>query len=292
MTHVERWVGGSMTLIERWGWEYHPNQWTVIVRGRIQDLTDYEITKIGSVVMTQMVVVFKDQDLTPEDELAFCGKIGNVQGTTHERTKHISLQDGILRVTGEKDKHGEEGLFGHVSALDWHANQPSNKKRMPLIWLYGKKGTKGSRTSWINMIEAYEKLPTKLKKKLDGKKAYFGYESGKYSTSKFFNEHVNRENLFPLVMKNDAGLKGLYFPFNQMFGIEGMEQIEFEDLVKTIKEYVMKPSFVYHHDWEDGDVVLSEQWLSIHKRWEFEGMPNRILHRIAFDYSNIIATQE
>lgn len=292
MTHVERWIGGSMTLIERWGWEYHPNKWTVIVRGKIQDLTDYEITKIGSVVMTQMVVVFKDQDLTPDEELAFCRKLGKVQSTTHERTKHISLQDGILRVTGEKDKHGEEGLFGHVSELDWHANQPSNKKRMPLIWLYGKKGTKGSRTSWINMIEAYEKLPVKLKKKLEGKKAYFGYESGKYSTSKFFNEHVNKENLFPLVMKNDAGLKGLYFPFNQMFGIEGMEQTEFEDLVKTIKEYVMKPDFVYHHDWEDGDVVLSEQWLSIHKRWEFEGMPNRILHRIAFDYSNIIATQE
>ena len=141
MTQVERWVGGSMTLIERWGWEYHPNKWTVIVRGRIQDLTDYEVTKIGSAVMTQMVVVFKDQDLTPDEELAFCRKLGKVQSTTHERTKHISLQDGILRVTGEKDKHGEEGLFGHVSALDWHANQPSNKKRMPLIWLYGKKGT-------------------------------------------------------------------------------------------------------------------------------------------------------
>jgi taurine dioxygenase len=281
-----------MTLVERWGWEYHNNGWTVIVRGRIQDLTDFEIIKLGSVVMTQMVIVFKNQDLTPEEELAFCRKIGKVQSTTHERTKHISLQDGILRVTGEKDKHGEEGLFGHVSALDWHANQPSNKKRMPLIWLYGQKGTEGSRTSWINMIEAYEKLPTKLKKKLDGKKAYFGYESGKYSTSSFFHEHVNKENLFSIVMENDAGLKGLYFPFNQMFGIEGMEQTEFEDLVKTIKEYVMKPDFVYHHDWEDGDVVLSEQWLSIHKRWEFEGMPNRILHRIAFDYSNIITTQE
>jgi taurine dioxygenase len=280
-----------MTLIERWGWRYHENGWTVIVDGRIQDLTDKEILYLGTTVLTQMVVVFKNQDLTPDDELAFCRKLGKVQSTTHERTKHISLQDGILRVTGEKNKHGEEGLFGHVSALDWHANQPSNKKRMPLIWLYGVKGTKGSRTSWINMIEAYAKMPKKLKKQLEGKKAYFGYESGKYSTSSFFHEHVNKENLFPIVMKNDVGLEGLYFPFLQMFGIDGMEQTEFKDLVNNVKEFVMRPDFAYHHDWEDGDVVLSEQWLSIHKRWEFEGMPNRVLHRIACDYSNIIATQ-
>jgi taurine dioxygenase len=70
-----------------------------------------------------------------------------------------------------------------------------------------------------------------------------------------------------------------------------MEQTEFKDLVNNVKEFVMRPDFAYHHDWEDGDVVLSEQWLSIHKRWEFEGMPNRVLHRIACDYSNIIATQ-
>jgi taurine dioxygenase len=92
-------------------------------------------------------------------------------------------------------------------------------------------------------------------------------------------------------MENDAGLKGLYFPFLQMFGIDGMSDDLFFELIGEVKKHVLKPDFVYHHDWEDGDVVLSEQWLSIHKRWEFEGMPNRILHRIAFDYSNIIATQ-
>ena len=234
--------GKPMTgLIDRWGWKYHDNRWTVIVDGKIQDLTDAEILYLGTTVLTQMVVVFKNQDLTPDEELAFCRKLGNVQSTTHERTKHISLQDGILRVTGEKNKHGEEGLFGHVSALDWHANQPSNKKRMPLIWLYGVKGTKGSRTSWINMIEAYEKMPKKLKERLRGKKAYFGYESGRYSTSSFFHEHVNKENLFPIVMENAIGMEGIYFPFNQMFGIDGMPDALFKDLIEEVKKHVLKP---------------------------------------------------
>ena len=42
-----------------------------------------------------------------------------------------------------------------------------------------------------------------------------------------------------------------------------------------------------HHDWEDGDLVISEQWLSIHKRWTFEKMDKRVLHRIAFDYDKV-----
>jgi hypothetical protein len=32
--------------------------------------------------------------------------------------------------------------------------------------------------------------------------------------------------------------------------------------------------------------------LSIHKRWAFEDMENRMLHRIAFDYSNIYGVQD
>ena len=79
---------------------------------------------------------------------------------------------------------------------------------------------------------------------------------------------------------NDAGLTGLYFPFLQIFG--GLEP----DLFETLKNHVLKEEFVYHHDWEDGDVVISEQWLSIHKRWAFDKMDQRVLHRIGFDYSN------
>ena len=75
-----------------------------------------------------------------------------------ERGEHIAVNDHIIRVTGEKNNHGEPGLFGHTSALDWHANQASSYERAPLIWLYGVKGTAGSCTSWIDMQAAYRDL--------------------------------------------------------------------------------------------------------------------------------------
>ncbi len=35
--------------------------------------------------------------------------------------------------------------------------------------------------------------------------------------------------------------------------------------------------------WKDGDLVLSEQWLTIHKRHAFERMDKRLMHRITIE---------
>ena len=153
-------------------YHYADNGWTVIVDENINDLSTEDILRVGRLIVSNMVVVFKNQKLTTEDELRFCWIIGNVQLTEYDRTKHISLVDGILRVTGQKNDAGEPGLFGHTSALDWHSNQASSKKRMPLIWLYGLEGTKGSRTSWINMIEAYKVLSVEDSMELRYKNVY------------------------------------------------------------------------------------------------------------------------
>jgi taurine dioxygenase len=268
---------------------YADNGWTVFVNEDLRTLTDEQVRQVGKLSVSNMVVVFKNQSLSTDDEERFCKIIGECQfyPADVERAKHVRLTNHILRVTGQHDKDGEEGLFGHKAALDWHANQPSNQVRAPLIWLYGAEGTKGSRTSWINNIVSYEALSDKMKAKIADIKVYCGYQQGKYSPSTFFYEHVNKDHLINLVHTNKEGKTGMFFPFLQIFGFDGYEQEEFESIMQELTEHVLKDEFAYHHDWEDGDIVLSEQWLSIHKRWDFDGMDKRILHRIAFDYSNL-----
>lgn len=268
---------------------YSDNGWTVYINENLNNLSNDEIIEVARLVVKNMVVVFKKQKLTPDQELKFCSVIGNYQyyPPDVERIRHIRVNDGILRVTGKRNEYGEEGLFGHKAALDWHANQPSNKQRSPLIWLYGVEGTKGSRTSWINNILSYKDLPENLKEKINNIKVYCGYKVGSYSDSKFFVEHVDKENAISLVQTNKEGNKGLFFPFLQIFGFENYEETEYEEIMNLLIQHVLQEKYVYHHNWEDGDVVISEQWLSIHKRWPFDNMDNRVLHRIAFDYSKV-----
>jgi len=258
------------------------NNWAIELNNvDLKTLSLAEAQQIGRMVLTNLVVVIKSQNLSEQDQIDFCSKIGSVQQSDNKRTDHMRLTNGILRVTGQKNEHGEEGLFGHTSALDWHANQASNKNRMPLIWLYGVTGTHGSRTSWINNKLSYEALPSDIKDQINDIKITLGFEAGRYSPSTFFNNHHHEDVPFDLVHTNGAGLTGLYFPFLQVFG--GIDK----DLYEMLKNHILKEEFVYHHDWEDGDVIISEQWLSIHKRWEFEQMDKRILHRIAFDYTRL-----
>tara|TARA_B100000073_G_scaffold250468_1_gene210725 strand:+ start:799 stop:1596 length:798 start_codon:yes stop_codon:yes gene_type:complete len=261
-----------------------------LIEGNLATVGEGGAHAIAEEVLSEMIVVIRDQKhLTMDDEVRFCEMIGECQryDLQPERTKHIACHKNILRVTGEKDSDGEEGLFGHTSALDWHANQASNPDRSPLIWLKSIKGSKGSRTSWINMIKAYEDLPSQAQEDFKDLQITLGHEHGKYSTSSFFNEHHSVDNPMNLVYTNSAGKTGLYFPFLQTFGIVGKTDEEFKEIYEYLVNHVTQEKFIYHHDWKDGDVVISEQWLSIHKRWPFEKMEKRVLHRIAFDYSKI-----
>ena len=263
------------------------SNWVAFLDDDLREVTKERALEIAQLCIEHTVVVFKNQNLTPKQEIDFCAKIGNYQKTHgSERGADIIVpeQDGVLRVTGKKNKNGKEGLFGHKHALDWHANQTSNPDRMPLIWLYGVEGTKGSRTSYINMIDAYKDLDDNFKEEIKDIKVHCGYEKGRYSDSEYFKEHINYDLALPLVYTNDANQTGLYFPFLQIFAFQGDANKKFDDIMERLTAHVLNEKYVYHHDWDDGDVVIAEQWLGVHKRWAFEDMDKRVLHRIAFDY--------
>jgi taurine dioxygenase len=268
------------------------NNWVAFLNDDLKEVDNKRALEIAKICLEHTVVVFKNQKLTPKQEIDFCSKIGNYQKTHgSERGRDIILpeQDGVLRVTGKKNTQGKEGLFGHKHALDWHANQTSNQNRMPLIWLYGVEGTKGSRTSYINMIAAYNDLDDDFKEEIKDIKVHCGFEKGRYSDSEYFKEHVNYDLAWPLVCTNDAHQTGLFFPFLQIFAFEGNANSKFNSVMEKLTDHVLNEKYVYHHDWNDGDVVIAEQWLGVHKRWPYEKMEDRVLHRIAFDYKLLIS---
>ena len=55
-------------------------------------------------------------------------------------------------------------------------------------------------------------------------------------------------------------------------------------------EHCLQDKYVYEHKWNPGDIVISDQVLTLHKRveWEPEIIAKRVLHRITFHYDRII----
>jgi len=271
----------------------HENGWTVMLDDfDLRTATQDDVNHVARLLATNTCVISKKQSLTISDELRVINMFKSAETLTVEHPGKSRLvvpntESKIIRVTGELDEHGSPGLFGHVSDLDWHCNQPAVPTRKPLVWLYGERGTKGSRTSFTNNILAYNDLDQATKDLLDPLEGIFGYEHGRYTDMRFEfmpKKDINTQYTPRIVHTNIAGKKGLFFPFLQLFYFKGMTEDESRPIIDMVSQHITQEKYCYHHDWDDGDVIFSEQWLGIHKRWKFDGMPTRILHRATFDF--------
>ena len=269
----------------------HKNGWTIIVDNiNLNEITQEEVNILAKYVLTNEVLVFKNQKFTPENEIRICEMFGTAEDfATSYVNKNFLLKDSpekkIVRVTGELDEHGEPGVFGHVTELIWHCNRVSDPDRKQLVWLWGERGTVGSRTSWLNHILTWQSLSKEQQEQL--KKIKLNVGETVHFTNYLWEEGAPTPDIKhyrpSLVHTNQLGITGLFFSWNQIHFIEGMEKEEGRKFIEELRQQVEKEEFMYHHDWEDGDVVISEQYLSIHKRWEFEHMDRRVLHRITMD---------
>jgi len=279
----------------------HENGWTVILDDfDFAQSTQADINQIACFLATNTLVVARNQQhLTVADEVRvgeMFGGMESIASLSHLPTYSGLALEGsngqVVRVTGELDEHGQPGLFGHVDDLDWHCNQPAMETRRPLVWLLGVRGTAGSRTSWTNNILAYEDLSAEVKEQIQDLKMVCGWRKGSYSDFDFAKETGATENFNEyytprMVHTNEGGQTGLFFPFLQFKNFVGMTEDQSREFIKPLRDHVLQDKYIYHHDWQDGDVVIAEQWLGIHKRWRFEGMDQRVLHRTTFNYDNV-----
>lgn len=284
--------------------QLHENGWTSIITDiDLRSASQQEMNTIAWLAAKDTVVVIRNQNLLPGDEVDICEKIGACEqvapaNTPTPGTKLVQGGRGkIVRVGGGGHHHGQPGVFEHVSDLDWHCNRTGSEDRDPLIWLYSVKDSVGSRTSWINNILSYQDLDQELKEQIKDSKLVMGFDASVISedtqTITSRDSNAINHNWHPsLIHTNQAGVTGMFFSFLQIHQILGFDKDKSDALIQKLRQHVTQEKYTYHHDWQDGDIVLSEQWLSIHKRWRCENIQNRVVHRIAlnFDHCDISNT--
>ena len=269
----------------------HENGWTVILDDiDFKTVTQDDVNEIAKLIAQNTCVVAHNQKLTVEDEMRVISMFKDPEPyvePTDEDYKQcwVDGTDGIIqRVTGALNDHGYEGLAGFVDEMVWHCNQPYKRDRRPIVWLYGVSGTAGSRTSWNNNILTYNDLDEDTRRQLSELK-FVPVTGLELDVNIIETTGVIIEDFTPSVVHtNNAGKTGLFFPFFQIHKFVGKTEEETQKIIEPIKEFTTQDKYCYHHDWKDGDLVLSEQWLGIHKRWPFEHIKTRLLHRAVFDF--------
>lgn len=289
-------------------YKLHDNGWTVIIDDfDLRELTQADVNTLARLLLTNTLIVIKNQDhLTVRDEIRLGEMFGelenfrNINPAAGDAVEDIIVQGSegkMNRVTGEKNDKGEIGLFGSPDELVWHCNLLKLGDRKTMVYLRAIHGSVGSRTSFNNNILAYQLLSPEMKEKVDPLKVLCGWTSKKtfmpydinFGTSKYF-AMPESDCIFPdyapnLVQTNELGVTGLFFSYTQMVQFEGWSQEDSEALMVELAKHTLQEQFIYHHDWQDGDVLLANQWFGVHKRDAFPDIDKRLLHRMTFDLS-------
>jgi alpha-ketoglutarate-dependent taurine dioxygenase len=281
----------------------HENGWTVYLEDfDYAAATQKEINQIAKLTATNLCVVAKNQNhLTNSDRRRVAHMFGGVANwnewvadNDHRARyllKDVDAGNEIQILTGALASDGRPGLFGRSQTQPWHSDRPQDKNRSSLTWINAISGSQGSRTSFSNQILAYKDLPNNIKNQIKDLHSIYRFNTEltlRADPDIITIDEADLDWRPPVVYTNIAGATGLFLSWTQIDRFEEMDKDSSWSIIYKIRDHILNnEQYIYHHDWEDGDVVISEQWLSNHVRWAFDGIEHRIVYRMTFDYDNI-----
>jgi taurine dioxygenase len=260
----------------------------------LKTCTQQEVNDLQKFLSSNTCVVIKNQSLTIEEELRFLKMFDNAKSLYPKDDplfNDFALDiekdpDGIIfRVTKEL-RDGKIGMADWEEGFNWHCDTPEESDRSSILYLYGKRGTAGSKTTWNNNVMAYADLSDDIKNQIKNLHSIYGNISAP-SAPDHVGVQYNTIWTPPLVHKTLTGKTGIYFAPFQLGKFVELTQEKSDEIKQILCNHILNEKYLYHHDWEDGDVVISDQWNGIHKRWPFNKMDIRVLHRAGMDYTGV-----
>src|SRR5882724_7353276 len=121
-----------------------------------------------------------------------------------------------------------------------------------------------------------------MKRSLEGRRAVFDFRGRKRALTPTQAEiDRNPPVRHPIVRTHPrTGRTCLYVMRDDCTGIEGIGPDEAEALIAALADHIIKPAFVYRHQWRPGDVLMCDNCMVQHRAIQDYDMPQRrLMHR-------------
>lgn len=241
----------------------------------IARMDDATFDEIYAAWLEHLVVFFRDQDITPEQQLAFAHRFGEIH--THPYMKGLDDYPEILEIVKEpKDTY----TFGNV----WHTDQMFTPKPAKATILYAKETpSAGGDTMFANMYMAYDHMSAPMKQMLAGVKTYNAGAKRKYNDERSRAERYAgtsamadkvrdpgnqiTESQHPVIRTHpETGKKGLYIGSHTQ-SLDGFTDEESAPMVDTCRPTRRNPispaaSVGHRARWRSGTIVAPSTWRS------------------------------
>ena len=251
-----------------------------------KDLHDEVLGEVRKALLDNCVVFFRDQKLTPDRQLAFARRWGDIH--RHPFMKGMDEFPDVLEI---KKTPADKKNFGG----SWHSDQMFCAQPAMGTMLYAKEvPSAGGDTMWTNQYLAYEALSDGMRKMLDGLNAvsrgdHFKGHDGK-SRKDYYADKISMQvkdpgdvqtiSTHPLVRTHpETGRKALYIG-GHVFKLENMTEEESEPLIQFLMKHSTRPEFTCRFRWESGSMAFWDNRCTQHFAINDYPSETRIMHRI------------
>jgi alpha-ketoglutarate-dependent 2,4-dichlorophenoxyacetate dioxygenase len=218
------------------------------------------------------VLVFRDQEVTDELQLAFSRRFGPPE-VTKVGSQGTGSHFVILSTIGPD---GNVVPPDHRLALRNRANQlwhtDSSFKRVPALTSILSARVipaRGGETEYVSTRLAFERLDMGLRKKLESSFAWHDYAHSRSQIAPGLASPEERAALPPqcwrMVWRNPVNGRGAIYLASHAYAVEGMDAAAGKKLIEELMELATTPGTSYLHQWRSGDVVMWDNRATMHR---------------------------
>ncbi|ASI69256.1 taurine dioxygenase [Diaphorobacter nitroreducens] len=238
-----------------------------------QPLSDADFDRILRAHWEHVVLVFRNQRITPAQQVAFSRRFGPLQ--IHVQRK-FALQGHpeVLVVSNIRDENGEPTGLGDAGSL-WHSDLSYKDKPSLGSLLHAQElPNVGGDTLFADQYAAYDALPEATQQRIAHLRAEHSYLA-RYEELRQRNPWRPRLTpaqiaevapaVHPMVRTHPAtGRKALFVSEHFTTRILDLPEEESRALLQELFAASVRPEFVYRHQWQPHDLVFWDNRAVLH----------------------------
>lgn len=244
--------------------------------------SDEEMNAVKRAIYEHGVAVFRNQEFSPDDHLAFGRRWGGMDINNYFPQQHEYEEISVVK----KEPTQNTNIGGA-----WHTDHSYDQiPAMGSVLVARELPPTGGDTMWAHMGAAYEALSDDLKSKIDGLKAFHTAdhvykEDGLYAQTDM-GEHLRGQDLktgavHPVVIRHPhTGRQLLYVNMAFTINFVGQSREESLPLLNELCAAALTPTNQCRLQWKSGTVAIWDNRTSWHNAMnDYQGY-RREMHRI------------
>ncbi len=254
----------------------------------LSHLTDMQFSEIRKASEQFGVIFFRDQELTPEQHIAFAKRWGKIN-----INRFFTPVDGYPEIAEVRKEPDQKMNIGNL----WHTDHSYDEVPAFGSILYAKEVPEtGGDTLFAGMTAAYDDLSDGLKKTLEGMHAVhssrhiFGANKSRVSQVEELGERILNPELatqdatHPIVLTHPrTGRKGLYVNPQFTTHIAGWTAEESEPFLAMLYTHISMQEHVCRFRWSRGAVAIWDNLATWHQAINDYHGQRRLMHRITIE---------